>query len=240
MADVQSPEDVDDAACPAGSTEVGWLEVYSSGATAWKWSTQTGDHDARRIYVEFAETGAHTLELSARADSMLRDRVLLCRETVESSAAQAEGVELAPCVQSAEAMSQLTMTRTEPEPVATTRTSEYFVDPNGIIVQKITSRDQQSLEDARANTRAFDSLTQGRKRLLLVDMQVAYSTGPGVREYYASAEAAEFVAALAMITPSATSRIIGNFFLSMNRPPYPCRMFKTSEEATRWLLGFGR
>jgi hypothetical protein len=134
---------------------------------------------------------------------------------------------------------QLTMTVTEKKPVATTRTSEYYIRPHGIIVQKITNRDQQSLEDARANTRAFNSLADGKKRLLLVDMQVAYSTGPGVREYYASAEASEYVAALAMITPSATSRIIGNFFLTINRPPYPCRMFKTTEEATRWLLGFG-
>lgn len=41
--------------------------------------------------------------------------------------------------------------------------------------------------------------------------------------------------AVAMVTHSATTSIIGNFFLSLNRPGYPCRLFSEDEQALGWL-----
>jgi hypothetical protein len=63
----------------------------------------------------------------------------------------------------------------------------------------------------------------------------SYSTKPGVREFYASEEGSRFVRAVAMVTHSATTSIIGNFFLSLNRPGYPCRLFSEDEQALGWL-----
>lgn len=120
--------------------------------------------------------------------------------------------------------------------VARTRTSEYELRNDGIIVQRIVTSGEQTLEDARENTRAYDEIAAGEKRLLLVDMAVPYSTGPGVREYYATPEAGRCVKALAMVTPSSTTRIVGNFFLSLNRPPYPTRLFTNVDDAVKWLL----
>lgn len=128
------------------------------------------------------------------------------------------------------------MSRLTPTPIARTRTSEYHERSDGIIVQAIVQTGEQTLDDARENTRAFDGLAQGTKRLLMVDMRVPYRTGPGVREYYATEEAGRNVAALAMVTPSRTTRIIGNFFLGLNNPGYPCKMFNDDRSAARWLL----
>ena len=122
-------------------------------------------------------------------------------------------------------------------PAARTRTSEYHVRTDGIIVQTVVLADKQSLADARENTAAFARLAGGRKQPLIVDMAVPYSTEPGVRAYYASDEAARCIAALAMVTRSSSARIIGNFFLSINNPGYPCRMFASTDEAVRWLAG---
>lgn len=118
-----------------------------------------------------------------------------------------------------------------------TGTSAYRLRDDGIVMQVITRGGEQSIEDARENTRAFESLADERKRLLLVDMSVPYRTGPGVREYYASDEASRYVAALALLTRSRTTKIVGNFFLGLTRPPYPCRMFTEERQAVEWLHG---
>jgi hypothetical protein len=126
------------------------------------------------------------------------------------------------------------------EPIRTTPTSHYFVRGDGIIVQAVVSNQKQTLADARENTRVFNEIADGRRRLLLVDMQVAYSMEPKAREFYATPEAARFVLALALITPSTTTRIIGNFFLGLNKPAYPCRMFSNVDEGASWLLARAR
>ena len=74
------------------------------------------------------------------------------------------------------------------------------------MVQTIMIGGCQTLEDARENTRAFNGIAEGRKRLLLVDMKAAYSTAPGVRDYYASEEAGRCVSALAMMAATSTAR----------------------------------
>lgn len=121
-------------------------------------------------------------------------------------------------------------------PVVRTRTSEYYVRDDGIIVQAVVTPGKMTLDDAQANIRLYEQLAEGIKRRLLVDMVVPYTTEPGVREYYASDEASRHVAAIAMVTPSAAARIIGNFFLKLNQPKYPCRMFGNADEAAAWLL----
>ncbi|MFV8753479.1 hypothetical protein ACNOYE_23250 [Nannocystaceae bacterium ST9] len=126
------------------------------------------------------------------------------------------------------------------EPFRATSTSQYFVRDDGIVVQAVVSNQKQMLADARENTRVFNEIADGRRRLLLVDMRVAYAMDPKAREFYATPEAARFVLALALVTPSTTTRVLGNFFLGLNKPTYPCRMFSNVDEAASWLLARGR
>jgi len=97
IAGIEALPQVSEAACAAGSTSDGWLKVYSSGATDWRWSARTSDNDAHDIYIEVAEPGVYTLQFSARADFMLLDRVVIHRESVPESTAQAEDQPETPC-----------------------------------------------------------------------------------------------------------------------------------------------
>lgn len=117
----------------------------------------------------------------------------------------------------------------------TTRTSHYRLRPDGIIVQEIYRSDTQTLADARENVAAFNTLAAGQKRPCLVDMRVPYQMDRGVREYYASPEASEWVAAIAMVIRSPVTRIIGNLVLAMNRTNVPIRMFTDEAGAVAWL-----
>jgi hypothetical protein len=122
--------------------------------------------------------------------------------------------------------------------ITTFRQSElfdHFERRDGVIVQVVTSRARQELQDAQYGAKVFNELARGQKKLLLVDMRLPFSTGPGVREYYASAEANQFVKGMALLVGSDTGRIIGNFFLRINRPPSPCRMFTHPRVALDWL-----
>lgn len=123
-----------------------------------------------------------------------------------------------------------------PNRVARTDTSEYFERKDGIIVQLVHSTRKQELADARANIAAFEELAEGKHHPVLVDMRASFATGPGVREYYASKEANLHTTALALLIGSSTSRMIGNFFMQLNAPPMPTRLFTDAPEAVRWLL----
>ena len=55
------------------------------------------------------------------------------------------------------------------------------------------------------------------------------------RAYYSSDEAARQTCGVALIVGSAVSRVIGNFFIGLNKPPYPTRLFTDEAEAIAWL-----
>ncbi|MEM6733443.1 MAG: hypothetical protein AAF658_17930, partial [Myxococcota bacterium] len=79
---------VTEATCPEGSTTDGWLKVYSTNASDWRWSARTSDNDAHDIYVEIDTPGVYVLELSARGDFHLIDRIILHRDSVELDTAR--------------------------------------------------------------------------------------------------------------------------------------------------------
>lgn len=87
---IRSRTEISEARCAAGSTRDGWMKVYSSGARDWRWSTRTSDNDAHDIFVEYDAPGVYTVQMSARADFHLIDRIVLHREEVERSVVEAE------------------------------------------------------------------------------------------------------------------------------------------------------
>src|SRR5690606_36592490 len=93
-----------------------------------------------------------------------------------------------------------------------------------------------TVDDARANTRLFEQFADGARRRLLIDMTVPCTAEPGVREYLASDEASRLLAAVAMVTPSIATRVIGNLSLKLARASHPRRMFGSVDRATAWLL----
>jgi hypothetical protein len=136
------------------------------------------------------------------------------------------------------------MTTNRPAPISViqtreTSTSRYELRSDGIIAQRIRSTKTQSLADARENTAAFVELAAGEKRPLLVDLRVKFATDPGVREYYAGPEATAMVCSIAMVIDSTAGRLLGNFFLALQAPNVPTRMFAEEAAALDWLERLG-
>ena len=114
-----------------------------------------------------------------------------------------------------------------------TTTARYTVRPDGIILQTVKPGARQELRDAQQNMDIFLRLAGGQKRVLMVDLREAGATGPGVREYYA--EKAVHVTASAFLVGSSLSRMIGNFFINLNKPVSPCQLFTDEDQAVGWL-----
>lgn len=97
MAAVKALPQVGVTKCPNGTSKDGWTKVYSSGATDWKWSAFTSDNDAHAIYIEVDKAGVYTLEISARSDFHLIDRIVIHDESVAAKDAQALTLKPTPC-----------------------------------------------------------------------------------------------------------------------------------------------
>lgn len=62
---------------PNGAGSNGWFKIYTGGTTDWNWNSNTSDNDAHQIYVEFAQAGEYTMQISGRSDKHAIDRISL-------------------------------------------------------------------------------------------------------------------------------------------------------------------
>lgn len=75
------PKDTGKTPNPNGSSKEGWFKVYRSGNDLdFKWQARTSDNDAHDIYVEFAEAGEYTMEVSGRSEAHAIDQFVLYQE----------------------------------------------------------------------------------------------------------------------------------------------------------------
>lgn len=72
----------------------------------------------------------------------------------------------------------------------------------------------------------------------LVLMQDMARVDRHARECLASEAYMRVCSQTALVVGSPVSRVIGNFFVGLNRPKYPLRLFDDLARATQWLLGF--
>lgn len=81
-------------------------------------------------------------------------------------------------------------------------------------------------------------MSAGRDMLLLADTtDIEYMTREA-RGYYTTFEGSKEIAACAILISSEISRILGNLFLSINKPSYPSKLFTSKEKAIEWLISF--
>ena len=121
-------------------------------------------------------------------------------------------------------------------PVTETRTTKIWLDENGII--RILTKPgitRQTLSDAVENMEAVEVVRSGKRRPVFVDLQNAVSTDVEGRRYYSRPELADRFTACAFIIGSPISRVIGSFFLGLNKLPFPVRLFTSDESALEWL-----
>jgi hypothetical protein len=119
-----------------------------------------------------------------------------------------------------------------------TRVERLWLDGDGIFRAVSLPGAEYTREDAERGVASLWELGGRRCRPVLVDMRRAKSMDRGARSYYAGPETARVQCAAALIIESPLTRVIGNFFLGLNKPLLPTRLFTSEPEAMAWLRTF--
>ena len=123
-------------------------------------------------------------------------------------------------------------------PFLETPQAKFWFLEQGIIYKKINQDVEQSLEDALFDVKKLKEAIDGAMTPLLVDIRFMKSISVEAREYYSGEEAAKNHTACAILIDNWVSKIIGNFFMGLNKPGVPTRLFTNIDKAVDWLKNY--
>ena len=118
------------------------------------------------------------------------------------------------------------------------QTGRIWLEEDGIVRATYFPKAEETLAEAKEHIAAVVKVSRGNKYPVLVDCRKLKSITREAREYYAGKETANAVSAMAVLMGSPVSRTLGNFFMRLNKPLSPTRLFTSETEALEWLKGF--
>ncbi len=119
--------------------------------------------------------------------------------------------------------------------IVTLSFGKYWLDADGILRGVADEGVEHTLAQAQEQLALQRTMGGGRARPLLMDIRGARALTREARAFYASPVAAEVFNATALLISSPLSRALGNFFLGLNKPHMPTRLFTSEAEALAWL-----
>ncbi len=124
-----------------------------------------------------------------------------------------------------------------PEGIHAIKTTAYitWMGKDGIARTVVKSNMEVGLKEAKENTEAVNAIYKGKQFPLLIDSRNIKSISKEARDHFSLRNRESVVNAFAIIIYSPLSRIIGNFFMGLNKPRVPARLFTNEEEALAWL-----
>ena len=125
------------------------------------------------------------------------------------------------------------------EPI-TTRTAKIWLRADGIVQGVSLPKSYQTLEDAQVNAAALARVCLGEPRPWLIDIRLGQGVDRQARVYYSSEAVVRFTraVAVALLIGSPVSRVVANFFISLNKMLIPTRLFTSEDQAVAWLKTF--
>ena len=119
-----------------------------------------------------------------------------------------------------------------------TQKAIVFMDEHDIIHVNYPDKIGVTLEDAKEEVALCSKIRDGEKVLSIVDLSKIKFVDKEARNYYASKELTKIYSAVVLIVNSPVSRVIGNFFLGLNKPSIPLKLFSNEKEGVKWLKRF--
>lgn len=117
--------------------------------------------------------------------------------------------------------------------------NEVFItwfDMDGICRTFVKPKSKIELSHAKGNSAYV--FQYGDKPPILVDARNVISMSKESRDHLAMRDRVGGVCAIAIIIHSPLSRLIGNFFMGLNKPTVPTKLFTKESEALKWLHKF--
>jgi hypothetical protein len=111
----------------------------------------------------------------------------------------------------------------------------YLEDGIFVAVFKVRKFD---IEAAKITVKKRLEASHGVSYPLLIDARNVQSITKEARDYFASDEGVSLLLASALILDSVLGKFLGNFFLQINKPKTPLKLFIDEKEAMKWLQQF--
>ncbi|MCB9679761.1 MAG: hypothetical protein H6737_31940 [Alphaproteobacteria bacterium] len=127
----------------------------------------------------------------------------------------------------------MSLTRPPPDQCITTTTATIWLDPRGFVVVDQVPRALQTWETAAEMLHATRKALPGDAPIAVLVLSNESRTDRGGRRAFAEIGGKQN-ACVALVVQSKVSEVTGNFFLRINKPPYPMRLFDDVEEAAEW------
>lgn len=116
-----------------------------------------------------------------------------------------------------------------------TKKVRFFYGPDKILRTECFPRTVMTLSDGIESTRISAEILEYVPQPLLCDLTNVIRMTHDCRKHFASDEHAATFTKAALIVGNPVSRIIGNFFLGLNKPKKPTRIFNSIEDGINWL-----
>lgn len=112
---------------------------------------------------------------------------------------------------------------------------EVSIRHEGVILAKVFHNNEIDLERAKTFHALLEYLSRGEEHSAVIDLSGISTITPDARNYLQEASSSwGKTVAVALVTNTFTARVIGSFFLSVNKPSYPVKIFTDSLEAQHW------
>lgn len=115
----------------------------------------------------------------------------------------------------------------------TTKTSRNWID-NGILFSENVGGNFIDLEEAKTISKVFKELAPDPLPLI-VELGAPKGQSKEARDFFSSdPNHVETYTAVALLVSSPISKILANFYLGLNKPPKPTKLFTSRESAISW------
>jgi hypothetical protein len=125
-----------------------------------------------------------------------------------------------------------------PEDALQMKTFVTWMGSDGICRTVVKADAEVDLECAIENSKAVNSFFTGKKFPLLIDTRLIRSITREARDHFSVNGRDTAISCMAFIVKSPVSRVIGNFFMSLNRPAVPAKLFDSETSALEWTRQF--
>ena len=116
---------------------------------------------------------------------------------------------------------------------------EVWMDEEGILYQDYSPGTELKLEDSLEELNIYrTTFCKEEKRPIIVDLSNIKTVSKESRNIYSSEEMGDTISAAALIVSNPVNRIIGNFYMGINKTKMPVRMFSGTRDAKNWLKDY--
>ena len=110
-----------------------------------------------------------------------------------------------------------------------------WMGEDGICRTKTKPLAEISIKEAIENSVAVSSFYRGKKFPLLIDARNIKYMEREARNHFSTNGRDTKINCFAIMVKSPLSRMVGNFFMGLNKPSIPARLFDKETDAIKWL-----